>query len=146
MTEEDLENAVTLRHKIDKDIVCNQREDRRRLDDVIHRLSIADGKLSAMHDEFDVMREFGVKVQEVQTDIVERLTELSTRFIEHIESESEERALMKVMAEQLKETVMQLRENSLRTNYLERGLVFLMTACTAVVTGGVGWIIHHLSN
>jgi len=145
MTNDELENTVTLRRKIDKDIVDNQREDRRRLDDVIHRLSTADAKLNSMQSEFNTMREFGTRVQEVQTDIVEKLTELSVRFVEHIEQESEERALMKAMAEQLKETAIQLRENSMRTNYLERGMVLIMTACTAVVTGGVGWIIHHLS-
>ena len=149
---EDLENTVTLRRKIDKDIVDNQREDRRRLDDVISRLSNADARLAYMQDEFLIMREFGSRVQDVQTDIVERLTALSEqfialsrRFIEHIEEEDEERRMMKSIADQLKETAIQLKENSIRTNYLERGIVLLTTACTAVATGGVGWIIHHLS-
>lgn len=150
---DELENTITLRQKIDKDIVDNQREDRRRLDEVVSRLSNADARLASMQDEFLIMREFGSRVQDVQTDIIERLTALSEqlialskRFIEHIEEEDEERRMMKAIAEQLKETVIQLKENSIRTNYLERGIVLLTTACTAVVTGGVGWIIHHLSN
>lgn len=150
---DELENTITLRQKIDKDIVDNQREDRRRLDEVVSRLSNADARLASMQDEFLIMREFGSRVQDVQTDIIERLTALSEqlialskRFIEHIEEEDEERRMMKAIAEQLKETAIQLKENSIRTNYLERGIVLLTTACTAVVTGGVGWIIHHLSN
>ena len=150
---DELENTITLRQKIDKDIADNQREDRRRLDEVVSRLSNADARLASMQDEFLIMREFGSRVHDVQTDIVERLTALSEqlialskRFIEHIEEEDEERRMMKAIAEQLKETAIQLKENSIRTNYLERGIVLLTTACTAVVTGGVGWIIHHLSN
>ncbi len=149
---EDLENTTTLRRKIDKDIVENQREDRRRLDDVISRLSHADARLISMQDEFLIMREFGSRVQDVQVDIVERLTALSgqfvalsTRFVEHIESEEDERRLIKEITCQLKETALQLKESSLRTNYLERGMVLLMTVGAACVTGGVGWIIHHLS-
>ena len=149
----ELENTITLRQKIDKDIVDNQREDRRRLDEVVSRLSNADARLASMQDEFLVMREFGSRVQDVQTDIVERLTALSeqfvalsTRFVEHIQSEEDERQLMKAIATQLQQTAIQLKENSVRTSYLERGIVLLTTACTAVVTGNVGWIIHHLSN
>ena len=150
---DELENTITLRQKIDKDIVDNQREDRRRLDEVVSRLSNADARLASMQDEFLVMREFGSRVQDVQTDIVERLTALSeqfvalsTRFVEHIQSEEDERQLMKAIATQLQQTAIQLKENSVRTSYLERGIVLLTTACTAVVTGNVGWIIHHLSN
>ena len=149
----ELENTITLRQKIDKDIVDNQREDRRRLDEVVSRLSNADARLASMQDEFLIMREFGSRVQDVQTDIVERLTALSeqfvalsTRFVEHIQSEEDERQLMKAIATQLQQTAIQLKENSVRTSYLERGIVLLTTACTAVVTGNVGWIIHHLSN
>ena len=149
----ELENTITLRQKIDKDIVDNQREDRRRLDEVVSRLSNADARLASMQDEFLVMREFGSRVQDVQTDIVERLTALSeqfvalsTRFVEHIQSEEDERQLMKAIATQLQQTAIQLKENSVRTSYLERGIVLLTTACTTVVTGNVGWIIHHLSN
>lgn len=150
---DELENTITLRQKIDKDIVDNQREDRRRLDEVVSRLSNADARLASMQDEFLVMREFGSRVQDVQTDIVERLTALSeqfvalsTRFVEHIQSEEDERQLMKAIATQLQQTAIQLKENSVRTSYLERGIVLLTTACTTVVTGNVGWIIHHLSN
>ena len=149
----ELENTITLRQKIDKDIVDNQREDRRRLDEVVSRLSNADARLASMQDEFLVMREFGSRVQDVQTDIVERLTALSeqfvalsTRFVEHIQSEEDERQLMKAIATQLQQTAIQLKENSVRTSYLERGIVLLTTACTTVVTGNVGWIIDHLSN
>ena len=107
---EDLENTITLRRKIDKDIVDNQREDRRRLDEVVSRLSNTDARLASMQDEFLIMREFGSRVQDVQTDIVERLTALSEqvialskRFIEHIEEEDEERRMMKAIAEQLED-------------------------------------------
>ena len=150
---DELENTITLRRKIDKDIVDNQREDRRRLDEVVSRLSNADARLASMQDEFLIMREFGSRAQDVQTDIIERLTALSeqfvalsTRFVEHIQSEEDERQLMKAIATQLQQTAIQLKENSVITSYLERGIVLLTTACTAVVTGGVGWIIHHLSN
>ena len=149
----ELENTITLRRKIDKDIVDNQREDRRRLDEVVSRLSNADARLASMQDEFLIMREFGSRAQDVQTDIIERLTALSeqfvalsTRFVEHIQSEEDERQLMKAIATQLQQTAIQLKENSVRTSYLERGIVLLTTACTAVITGNVGWIIHHLSN
>lgn len=142
---EDLENTITLRRKIDSEIVNNQREDRRRIDDVISRLSAADAKLNSLQGEFDGMREFGTKVQEVQTDIVERLTELSVRFVEHIEQESEERALMKVMAEQIKETAIQLKEVSTRTHYLEKGLVFAVTIGTAAISAGISLVITHFT-
>ena len=70
--------------------------------------------------------------------IDEALTLLSARFVAHIEDESSERAL-------LQEMTRIVAAHSERLTVMERMQVALWSVVGTVSTGGVVWVIGHLS-
>ena len=132
------EEAVTLHHRIDDELADTLREYRQRQSDVSERLARIDESLSHLRVEFDSGRQSRMTIQEQQTTITERLASLSSRFIEHIDDESAERSL-------LQEMTRIVAAHSERLTIVERMQIALWSVVGTVSTGGVVWVIGHLS-
>ncbi len=132
------EETVTLRRRIDDELSDTIREYRQRQNDVSERLARIDESLSHLRVEFDAGRQSRMTIQEQQTTISERLSALSVRFIEHINDESAERTL-------LQEMTRTVAAHSERLTVVERVQIALWSVVSTLATGGVVWIISHLS-
>lgn len=132
------DEAVTLRRQLDQQFSETLRDYYTRQCDVSDRLARIDETLSQLKIDFDAGRQSRMTIQEQQTSIHERLTNLSARFIDHINDESAERAL-------LQEMTRTVAAHSERLTVLERMQIALWSVVGTVTTGGVGWVIGHLT-
>lgn len=132
------DEAVTLRRQIDQQFSETLRDYYARQCDVLERLTRIDEMLAQLKVDFDAGRQSRMKIQEQQTTITERLSALSVRFIEHITDESAERALIQQMT-------VTVAAHSERLTTLERMQIALWSVVGTVSTGGVVWVIAHLS-
>ena len=132
------DEAVTLRRQIDQQFSDTLRDYYARHCDVLERLTRIDEMLAQLKVDFDAGRQSRMKIQEQQTTITERLSALSVRFIEHITDESAERALIQQMT-------VTVAAHSERLTTLERMQIALWSVVGTVSTGGVVWVIGHLS-
>lgn len=132
------DEAVTLRRQIDQQFSDTLRDYYARHCDVLERLTRIDEMLAQLKVDFDAGRQSRMKIQEQQTTITERLSALSVRFIEHITDESAERALLQQMT-------VTVAAHSERLTTLERMQIALWSVVGTVSTGGVVWVIAHLS-
>lgn len=132
------EEAVTLHRRIDDETSETLREYRGRIADDIERLGRIDEALTFLRVEFEAGRESRITIQEQQAAITERLTALSARFVAHIEDASVERSL-------LQEMTRIVAAHSERLTIVERMQIALWSVVGTVSTGGVVWVIGHLS-
>ena len=132
------DEAVTLRRQIDQQFSDTLRDYYARHCDVLERLTRIDEMLAQLKVDFDAGRQSRMTIQEQQTTITERLAALSSRFIEHITDESAERALLQQMT-------VTVAAHSERLTTLERMQIALWSVVGTVSTGGVVWVIGHLS-
>jgi len=132
------DEAVTLRRQIDQQFSETLRDYYARHCDVLERLTRIDEMLAQLKVDFDAGRQSRMKIQEQQTTITERLSALSVRFIEHITDESAERSL-------LQEMTRIVAAHSERLTIVERMQIALWSVVGTVSTGGVVWVIGHLS-
>jgi archaellum component FlaC len=82
------------RRAIDAELSENMRDYRNRQNDVAERLARVDEALKQLRIEFDAGRQSRLTIQEQQTGILERLTNLSSRLMEHLTEEAQERKLI----------------------------------------------------
>lgn len=132
------DEAVTLRRQIDQQFSDTLRDYYARQCDVLERLTRIDEMLAQLKVDFDAGRQSRITIQEQQTAITERLTALSARFVAHIEDESVERSL-------LQEMTRIVAAHSERLTIVERMQIALWSVVGTVSTGGVVWVIGHLS-
>lgn len=132
------DEAITLRRQIDQQFSETPRDYYNRQCDVSERLTRIDEALAQLKIDFDAGRQSRMTIQEQQTTITERLSALSVRFIEHINDESAERSL-------LQEMTRTVAAHSERLTVLERMQIALWSVVGTVSTGGVVWVIGHLS-
>lgn len=132
------DEAITLRRQIDQQFSETLRGYYNRQCDVSERLTRIDEALAQLKIDFDAGRQSRMTIQEQQTTITERLSALSVRFIEHINDESAERSL-------LQEMTRTVAAHSERLTVLERMQIALWSVVGTVSTGGVVWVIGHLS-
>lgn len=135
MTDED---AITLRRRMDDQFADAIRDYQKQQQEMAERLARIDEALSHLKVEFDAGRQSRTNIQEIQTTISERLTALASRFIEHINDESSERAL-------LQEMTRTVAAHSERLTTLERMQIALGSVVATLATSGVVWIIGHLT-
>ena len=131
------DSADALRRRIDAEMAETLREYRQRVIDTSERLTRIDESLIYLKSEYAHGRESRITIQEQQTVIAERLTGLSTRFIEHIEEATGERALLQALTTQV-------TTHSERLTSLERFQIAVWS-----ITGTVGalllaWAINNL--
>ncbi len=132
------DEAVTLRRQIDQQFNDTLRDYYARQCDVLERLTRIDEMLAQLKIDFDAGCKSRMTIQEQQTTITERLSALSVRFIQHITDESSERALLQEMTQTV-------AAHSERLTIVERMQVALWSVVGTVSTGGVVWVIGHLS-
>lgn len=132
------DEAVTLRRQIDQQFSETLRDYYTRQCDVSERLTRIDETLNQLKVDFDAGRQSRMTIQEQQTSIHERLTSLSARFIDHINDESAERAL-------LQEMTRTVAAHSERLTILERMQIALWSVVGTLAAGGVAWVIGHLT-
>ncbi len=131
------DTADALRRRIDADMAEALREYRQRVIDTSERLTRIDETLIYLKSEYAHGRESRITIQEQQTVIAERLTGLSTRFIEHIEEESGERALLQAL-------VTQVTTHGERLTSLERFQIAVWSITGTIGALTVGWAINNL--
>ena len=123
------DSADALRRRIDAEMAETLREYRQRVIDTSERLTRIDETLIYLKSEYSHGRESRITIQEQQTVIAERLTGLSQRFIEHIEEESAERAVLQAIANQV-------NAHSERLTSLERFQIAVWS-----ITGTIGALL-----
>ena len=128
-TESSNSRADALRRRIDAEMAETLREYRQRVIDTSERLTRIDESLIYLKSEYAHGRESRITIQEQQTVIAERLTGLSTRFIEHIEEATGERALLQALTTQV-------TTHSERLTSLERFQIAVWS-----ITGTVGALL-----
>jgi hypothetical protein len=130
--------AITLRRRIDDQFSETLLDYQARQLEVSERLARIDESLCHLRVEFDAGRQGRMTIQEQQTTITERLSALSARFVAHINDESAERAL-------LQEMTRTVAAHSERMTALERVQIALWSVVGTLATGGVVWIVGHLT-
>lgn len=131
------DSADALRRRIDTEMAETLREYRQRVMDTSERLTRIDESLIYLKSEYAHGRESRITIQEQQTVIAERLTGLSTRFIEHIEEESGERALLQAL-------VTQVTTHGERLTSLERFQIAVWSITGTIGALLIGWAFNNL--
>ena len=131
------DSADALRRRIDTEMAETLREYRQRVIDTSERLTRIDESLIYLKSESSHGRESRITIQEQQTLIAERLTGLSTRFIEHIEEATGERALLQALTTQV-------TTHSERLTSLERFQIAVWSITGTVGAILLGWALNSL--
>jgi chromosome segregation ATPase len=129
--------ADALRRRIDAEMAETLREYRQRVIDTSERLTRIDESLIYLKSEYSSGRESRITIQEQQTVIAERLTGLSTRFIEHIEEATGERALLQALTTQV-------TSHSERLTGLERFQIAVWSIAGTIGAVLIGWALNSL--
>lgn len=131
--------TLALAQHLDQEMTENARADRVRMDALLEKIAAMEAMLDRLRADYDAARHQTIAVQEQQTKIIEKLTDFSSRFVQHIEDESAERDLIKVIAEKV--TI-----HSERISSLDRLLWAVIGACGVGFVGAVSRAISFIQS
>ena len=122
----------------DQELAENQRADRARVDIMLNRMATMEAAMNGLEMAYQQQHTQTLSVQEQQTEIIQRLTEFSVRFVNHIEDEAAERAVLKAIAETIS-------RHAERISQLDRLVWASIGACGIGAAGAVGWALNHVA-
>lgn len=132
-----IEDAASLRRRMDQALAENARQDWVQICEMLERLARMESVIQHLGDEARTARQQTLAVQVAQNSIIEKLTEFSARFVAHVEDEAQERSLFQTLADRVS-------AHAARITGLERLFWALAGASGTVALAAVGWALELL--